>query len=129
MREKVFQYVKRKYSVEPDYPMPTAPTFPVMRHEDNRKWFAIIMDVPRDRLGLDGNGRVDILNVKLGDPLLAGFLTQQLGYFRGYHVSRGNWISILLDGTVSMEEIGQWIDESFRVTASKKRTPYKSLHE
>ena len=55
MREKVFQYVKRKYSVEPDYPLPTAPTFPVMRHEDNRKWFAIIMDVPRDRLGLDGN--------------------------------------------------------------------------
>ncbi len=87
------------------------------------------MDVPRDRLGLDGNGRVDILNVKLGDPLLAGFLTQQPGYFRGYHVSRGNWISILLDGTVSMEEIGQWIDESFRVTASKKSTPYKSLHE
>ena len=120
MREKVFQYVKRKYAVEPDYPLPTAPTFPVMRHEDNRKWFAIIMDVPRERLGLDGNARVDILNVKLGDPLLVDFLTQQQGYFRGYHISRGNWISILLDGTVPMEEIGQWIDESFRVTASKK---------
>ena len=129
MIEELFSYVKKKYGVEPDYPFSTAPDYPVLRHEDNRKWFAIIMDVPRDRLGLDGNGRVDILNVKLGDPLLAGFLTQQLGYFRGYHVSRGNWISILLDGTVSMEEIGQWIDESFRVTASKKRTPYKSLHE
>lgn len=120
MREKVFQYVKRKYAVEPDYPLPTAPTFPVMRQEDNRKWFAIIMDVPRERLGLDGNARVDILNVKLGDPLLVDFLTQQQDYFRGYHISRGNWISILLDGTVPMEEIGQWIDESFRVTASKK---------
>ena len=120
MREKVFQYVKRKYGVEPDYPLPTAPTFPVLRHKDNRKWFAIIMDVPRERLGLDGSNRVDILNVKLGDPLLVDILTQQQGYFRGYHISRGNWISILLDGTVPMEEIGQWIDESFRVTASKK---------
>lgn len=130
MREKVFQYVKRKYGVEPDYPLPTAPTFPVLRHKDNRKWFAIIMDVPRERLGLDGSNRVDILNVKLSDPMLVDFLAQQLGYFRGYHISRGNWVSILLDGTVPMEEIGRWIDESFAVTASKKsRQQYRDPKE
>ena len=130
MREKVFQYVKRKYGVEPDYPLPTAPTFSVLRHKDNRKWFAIIMDVPRERLGLDGSDRVDILNVKLSDPMLADFLAQQPGYFRGYHISRGNWLSILLDGTVPMEEIVQWIDESFIVTASKKsRQQYREAKE
>lgn len=120
-REDVFKYVKKKYGIEEDYPLPTAPAFPVMRHPDNRKWFAIIMDVPREKLGLDGTERVDVINVKLGDPMLADMLVQQDGYFRGYHISRGNWISIILDGTVLLEEICKWIDESFLVTASKQK--------
>ena len=119
MREEIFKYVKKKYGTEPDYPLPTAQGFPVLRHEDNRKWFAIIMDVPREKLGLEGTDRVDVLNVKMGDSMLADILTQQTGYFRGYHISRGNWISILLDGTVPFEDICKWIDESYVVTASK----------
>ena len=34
MREEIFQYVKKKYKVEPDYPFSTAPTYPVLRHKD-----------------------------------------------------------------------------------------------
>ena len=63
-RDEIFQYVRKKYNVAEDYPLPTAPTFPVMRHQDTRKWFAIIMDVPKDRLGLTGQQRVDVINVK-----------------------------------------------------------------
>ena len=121
MREEIFKYVKKKYGTEPDYPLPTAQGFPVLRHEDNRKWFAIIMDVPREKLGLEGAERVDVLNVKMGDSMLADILTQQTGYFRGYHISRGNWISILLDGTVPFGDICKWIDESYVVTASKQK--------
>ena len=77
------------------------------------------MDVPREKLGLEGTDRVDVLNVKMGDSMLADILTQQTGYFRGYHISRGNWISILLDGTVPFEDICKWIDEIYVVTASK----------
>ena len=63
-RDEIFQYVRKKYNVAEDYPLPTAPTFPVMRHQDTRKWFAIIMDVPKDKLGLTGQQRVDVINVK-----------------------------------------------------------------
>ena len=121
MRESIFEYVKDKYGVEPDYPFPTAPGYPVLRHKDNRKWFALFMDVPRSRLGLKGEEHVNIMNVKLGDPLFAGFLQQQPGYFRGYHISGGNWITVLLDGTVPFEEICPLIDESFAVTAPKRK--------
>lgn len=124
MREEIFKYVKKKYGAEPDYPFKSGRTpiaYPVLRHEDNRKIFALFMDVPMDKLGLDGIERVDIINVKMGDPLLADMLSQQTGYFHGYHISRGNWISILLDGTVPVENICRWIDESYVVTASKQK--------
>ena len=61
MREEIFQYVKKKYKVEPDYPFSTAPTYPVLRHKDNRKWFALIMDIPREKLGLEGSEHADII--------------------------------------------------------------------
>ncbi|WP_317302612.1 MmcQ/YjbR family DNA-binding protein [Acidaminococcus timonensis] len=124
MREKIFEYVKKKYGTEPDYPFRlgrTPITYPVLRHEDNRKIFALFMDVPMDKLGLDGTERVDIINVKIGDPFLADMLSQQTGYYHGYHISRGNWISIRLDGTVPFEDICRWIDESYVVTASKQK--------
>ncbi|MCH5198423.1 MAG: MmcQ/YjbR family DNA-binding protein [Oscillospiraceae bacterium] len=109
-----------KYGVEADYPFSTAPSFPVLRHKDNNKWFALIMDVPREKLGLRGEERVDIINIKLADPFFADFIIQQEGFFKGYHQS-GNWVSILLDGTVSFEEVCRMIDESFIVTASKQK--------
>ena len=74
-RDEIFRYVRKKYNVAEDYPLPTAPTFPVMRHPDTRKWFAVIMDVPKDKLGLTGQQRVDVINVKLSDPLLVDVVT------------------------------------------------------
>ena len=57
----------------------------------------------------------------------ADWLAQQEGFFPGYHISRGSWVSILLDGTVPQEEIFLRIDESFAVTAAKpKRRKSKS---
>ncbi|MBM6948750.1 MmcQ/YjbR family DNA-binding protein [Mordavella massiliensis] len=121
MREAIFRYVKETYKTEPDYPFSTAPTYPVLRHADNRKWFALLMDVSREKLGLKGTEHVDIINVKLGDPMLVDMLVRQPGYFYGYHIARSNWISILLDGTVPFEEVCRWIDESYAVTASRQK--------
>ena len=131
MREKIFKYVKEKYNIEPDYPFSTAPTYPVLRHADNRKWFALIMDVQREKLGLKGTDYVDIINLKLGDPMLVDMIVRQPGYFYGYHITRSSWISILLDGTVPLAEIFRWIDESYAVTAPKetgKRCSRKSKY-
>ena len=120
-RDDVIKYVKKKYKSNPEYLWRRYPEYAVFRHEDNRKWFAIIMDVPRERLGLPGDERVDIINVKPEDPFLADILIQQEGFFKGYHFSKGNWVSILLDGTVPQETIFGLIDDSFTATASAQK--------
>ena len=121
LREKLFEYVREKYKSEPEYLWSRFPEYAVFRHADNRKWFGIIMNVRRNKLGLDGEEKVDILNVKLSDPLLVDMLIRQTGYFRGYHISCGNWVSILLDGTVPFDDICGWLNESFMTTASKQK--------
>ena len=129
-RDEIFKYVKKKYGIAEDYPFPNAPSIPVMRHPDNRKLFAIIMNVRRKTLGLDGTGWVDIINVKLGDPYYVDMVVRQQGYLRGYHIRGGNWVSILLDGTAPFSEICKMVDESFIVTASRnKKRKYRPPKE
>ena len=120
IKESVFAYIREAYGREPEYLWDRFPDYAVFRHADNRKWFAVVMDVPRGKLGLDGDGKIDILNVKLGDPLIDDLLIGQPGYLRAYHMSKGAWVSILLDGTVPETEIFEWIEKSFTVTAAKK---------
>lgn len=120
LREDVFRYVRKKYKSEIEYLWARYPDYAVLRHQDNQKWYGIVMDIPRAKLGLQGEKIVDVLNVKLDSPLLVDLLTRQDGYFPGYHISRGNWVSILLDGTVPIEEIHALIDKSYQVTASQQ---------
>ena len=121
LREQVYEYVAKKYDTRPEYLWLRYPDYVVFRHSDNRKWYGIIMDIPRDRLGARGKERVDVLNVKLDDPLLVELLTEQTGYYRGYHIARGSWVSILLDGSVPFADVCKWIDHSYAVTASRQK--------
>ena len=38
----------------------------MFRHTENRKWFGVVMDVEREKLGLPGTGTVFLLDVKTG---------------------------------------------------------------
>lgn len=121
LREQLFGYVKKKYKADPEYLWMRFPDYAIFRHVDDEKWFGLVMNIPRGKLGMDEEDNVDILNVKLSDPLLVDMLVQQPGYFRGYHISRGNWVSILLDGSVPFDDICRWIEESYFTTASKEK--------
>ena len=129
LKDAVIAYVKEKYGASPENLWMRYPNYAIFRHADNGKWFALMMDVEKNKLGLPGNDVVDILNVKLSDPFLVDLLAQQPGYMRGYHIARGNWISILMDGTVPRKDLCRWVDESYLATASvrqkKKMRPPK----
>ena len=120
LRDEVLAYIRRTYKGEIEYPWLRYPDYGVVRHRDNQKWYALFMDLPREKLGLAGEGTVDVLNVKLADLMTRDFLIGREGFFPGYHIARGNWISVLLDGTVEADEIEHLVDMSYKATASAK---------
>ncbi len=121
-RNKLLDYASSSYGTQPEYPWARFPGYAVLRHADNRKWYGLIADVPRSKLGLDGDERVDILNVKIADEGLHRLLLQQEGYLPGYHMNKESWVSILLDGAVPFDEVCEWLDLSFDTTASNKKS-------
>jgi len=109
------QFISEMYGVCPEHPWVKYPNYAVFRHVGNRKWFALLMDVPKEKLGLSGKESVDVLNVKC-DPLLIGSLRKEAGFFPAYHMNKASWISIALDGTVSDETIRRLLELSYTLT-------------
>ena len=120
-RNKLLQMAENRYGTQPEYLWTTFPDFAVLRRTDSRKWYALIAAVPKDKLGLTGSGHVDILNVKC-DSRLIGSLREEPGFFPAYHMHRGSWISILLDGSVDLERIAPLLDMSYELAAKKSGT-------
>ena len=87
----------------------------MLRHQPSRKWYAVILEVGRSKLGLSGEGTVDVVNVKC-DPLLSGTLRQEPGIFPAYHMNKEKWISILLDGSVDAELMKSLLEMSHQLT-------------
>ena len=121
MREVVFEYIKKKYKVSPEYPWAKYDSNAVFRHTDNNKWFALVMDVRKDKLGLSGEEYVDVVNLKVDDMFLRDMLVQQDGIFQAYHMNKQHWITVILDGTVAEDTVFDLIDSSFMATASAKK--------
>ena len=86
-REELESYILNHYSTEPDYPWADTPRAAVFRHAGNRKWFALVMEVPRDKLGLAGTEKFDIVNFKC-NPILISSLRGETGIFPAYHMNK-----------------------------------------
>ena len=118
-RSNIFGYVSEKYNTEPEYLWKKSPQYAVLRNSRNAKWYAVIMNVAKEKLGLDGTEKIDIINIQ-SDPILIGSLLRESGYCKAYHMNKDKWVTILLDGTVSLEEIKEMVDFSYEITDRKK---------
>ena len=117
-RQELFIWIRQQYGTEPEYPWHDWNA--VLRHNDNNKWYGVVLEVSADKLGLPEAGIIDVLNVK-SDPLLIGSLRGQDGYFPAYHMNKDWWITAVLDGTVSEDKIKMLPDISYQATAPKPR--------
>lgn len=119
-RQEVFDWCRQRYGTEPDYPWNDWNA--VLRHTDNNKWYGVIIEVDRSKLGMDGTGVVDVLNVKC-DPTIIGMLRMQPGFYPAYHMNKEKWVSILLCGPAADDEIKELIEFSYQLTSSRKNEP------
>lgn len=119
-REASERYITETYSTGADHPWAAYPNYAVFRHASNRKWFAVVLEVPWKSLGQPGEGGVDVLNVKC-DPLLTGSFRQEPGIYPAYHMNKANWLPAALDGSAEDGTIQTLLDMSVHLTAPKKR--------
>ena len=116
-REDILKYANISYNTKSERLWTKFPGYEVLRHNRNKKWYALIANVSRNKIGLSGEELIDILNVKC-DPDMVAVLSSQKGIIPAYHMNKRHWITIILDGTVSDQEIYHLLDLSYEITKS-----------
>ena len=117
-KDELIRYVAERFSTDAEYPWDDE-NF-IFRHRGNRKWFAVAMQVSCQRLGIDREGMMDIVDVKCG-PLLMDVYRKQPGILPGYHMNKDNWITILLDGSAEDSLVKELLEISYDLTNRKLR--------
>lgn len=121
LRRQVLAFAKKEYGTEAEYPWSSAPGYAVLRHQENHKWYGIIMDVPAEKIGLVGKEKLDILCVRIPDRLYHDMLLKEEGYAPAYHLNRTWWIALRLDGALSLKEIRTKLKESYMATLHRQK--------
>lgn len=113
----ILDYVKNSYGTEPDYPFEDI-NGTVLRQK-NGKWYALIMKIGLNKLGLDTTEEKDIINLKC-DPILTGNIRNGINIFPAYHMNKEHWISVIPEKT-EKEELFGLIDISYDLTSTKAK--------
>ena len=120
-RERIMRYMQDTYGTEAEYLWADSPDSAVFRHPARRKWYAIIMGVLPERLGLSGEQVLYVMNVKCS-TIMIGSLLSTKGFLPAYHMNKNHWISIVLDNSVPDDQITPLLELSYDSVAPKRRT-------
>ena len=114
--KRIMALVQEKYSNQLEYLWEKSPDTAVLRHEDNQKWYAILMRIPWDRLDKGREGLVEAVNLK--HDQVADLLSQK-GIYPAFHMNKRYWISLPLDDTLTDEKVLELFDRSYFLTSKK----------
>lgn len=113
----VIKYAEKKYRTPLEFLWHDENS--IMRRKDNRKWYLVFMRVRREKLGLDGEGFIEVTDLRAPAAEIAR-LTDGVNYLPAYHMNKKNWITIPLDGRVNAEIICALADISYELAKGKK---------
>ena len=112
------------YGTSPDYPFDEDFETAVLRHADNRKWYAIMMRVSRRKFGFDSDEIIDVVNLKLPTEMYGSFGVAD-GVYPAYHMNKLHWISVLLPDATE-DVVAFLTNASFEATSSKRKPRKKA---
>ena len=114
--KRIMALVQEKYGNQLEYLWEKSPDTAVLRHEDNQKWYAILMRIPWDRLDKGREGLVEAVNLK---HVQVADLLSQNGIYPAFHMNKRYWISLPLDDTLTDKKVLELFERSWFLTSKK----------
>ena len=117
-KQDFLQYCLNTYNTTADYPFDQDFDTAVLRHSNNRKWYAIVMRVSRRKFGFDSDEVIDVVNLKLPLEMFGSFDAAD-GVYPAYHMNKLHWISVLLPDAAD-DLIEFLVNASYEATKDQK---------
>ena len=114
--KRIMAQIQEKYGNQLEYLWEKSPDTAVLRHEGNKKWYAVLMRISWDKLEKGREGLVEAVNLK--HDQVADLLSKK-GIYPAFHMNKRYWISVALDDTLSDEMVLALIEKSWNLTSKK----------
>ena len=115
-REEILEFAEKLQNTTYDKPFNDDFDTTVLHHSNTKKWFGVILNAPKCKIGLLGNGNADILNLKCDPTLSQGLRETFKGIIPAWHMNKYHWISVVLDSDVDITTLKDLIMLSYSLT-------------
>lgn len=105
-------YARSRYGDELEFLWKKFDDNAVLRRKDTGKWYGVFCKIPKNKLGIPSDEIVEIAVLRISPEKLESTIDNEQ-IFRGYHMNKKNWITLLLDGTLPAERLYAALDESY----------------
>ena len=110
--KRLMDAVENKYDTNLEFLWEKFPKDAIYRNKNNNKWFALLVALDKSKIGLEGEGEIEIavlkhdkvLNVIDGESIL-----------EGYHMNKKHWITVPLDDRISDEKLFELVENSYNL--------------
>lgn len=106
----IINYLKEKYQCELEFLWDDENA--IARNKDNNKWFILFMVISKNKLGDYDSSRVEVINLKYPTDRIDK-LVDNKKIFKGYHMNKKHWITIVLDNKLNDDKLLKLVDTSY----------------
>jgi len=114
------EHILATYGDEAEHPFTDDLHTTVWRRQDTKKWYAVLLSVNKKKLGLCADEVVESLLLHI-TPEELDRIVDGKKYFRGYHMNKRHWLTVLLDGSISPDELFARLATSHALGAKPKK--------
>ena len=118
LTKELLSIAKERYQEDCEYLWERYPDCGVLRRKDNRKWYAVIMTVAGNKVGLSTDNLVEIVDLRATQEVVNS-LVEKRGFAPAWHMNKKSWITLLLDGSVELSTVVEMLDNSRNLAAKK----------
>ncbi len=112
MSKEVIAFVRKTYGDELEFLWASSPGSAVLRRKDTGKWYAVLLTVCARKLGIDSDEIIEILDFRVEPDELQKLLARGV-YYPGWHMNKKHWCTVVLDGSVALEDICERLQVSY----------------
>ncbi len=111
LTKEVIAYAGEAFGEDPEFLWERYPEDAVLRRKDNRKWYAALLTVAGNKVGLASDDIVTIADLRADEEEVPELIGRR-GFAPAWHMNKKHWFTVLLDGSVDLSEIKELLVKS-----------------
>lgn len=108
--KRLMKHVENRYNSNLEFLWEKFPKDAIYRNSSNNKWFALLVALDKTKIGLEGEGEIEIVVLKHDN--VSNIIDGEL-VLEGYHMNKKYWITVPLDDRISDSELFKLVETSY----------------